>query len=104
VLAELGRWAKFRGLRCRAEADRLPDNLNVAERRMPHASGNAQVTHLWLGEGLVDGVYRAAERARVVQQPHPVSARHAQSDSGNTLVERSTLSRTQFIRRMVRMR
>src|SRR4051812_3911283 len=88
VLAELGRRAIFRGLWRLGETDRLTDHLDVSERGMAHSFGDTEMLHLWLGEGLVNGIDRPAGDARVVQQLHPMRARLRLGDIGNARAQR----------------
>src|SRR4051794_38136551 len=68
VLAELRRRPVLGRLRRLREVDRLADHLDVSELGMAHGLGNAEMLHLRLGEGLIDGIDRPAGYPRVVQQ------------------------------------
>src|SRR5216684_160080 len=95
MLAELRRGPELLGLRRVGEVDRLADHLDVAELGMLHRPGDAEIFHLRLGEGLVDGVDRPARHARLVQRFHPVRRRVGPGDGGDALVHRLAVLRAQ---------
>src|SRR5262249_24078414 len=75
VLAKLGGRPHGGRLRSGANVDGLTNNFDVAELRMLHRAGNAQVMDLRLCKRLIDAVDRSTGNARLIQHLDPIGAR-----------------------------
>src|SRR5271166_2990595 len=75
VLALVGCWAQFVGLRVAAHMDRLADHFLRSELGVVHGLGDAKVLNLRIGKGLVDRIDRPARHTDFGQQVDPISVR-----------------------------
>ena len=81
------RRAAHQAARRAAERERLPDQIDLAERRRTDTLRDLKMANLRIGEGLVDRIDRAARNARFVEQVDQRAACHGPGDLADDAIE-----------------